>query len=272
MRVSSFSFSCIFLLFPLFRCRGVLLLSGTIMKNGKPSNLYPLLKAVRHPFGDNQRRYEFFFCNGQQKMFRGVPTWDASGSSNLKELNAHTSSHIFRMTKEDAMKELPPRKRELKKVPVSPRHEMRYTQAVKDLAEAYSLSTIHGTGGGDNDDILALFQKLRQISSNAKVDSVVALSNSILMEESSIVIFTNFVAVAREIYEKLEEMSWQGELLTGETAPKKRQAMVDRFQTNLSPVFVCTYGAGGVGLTLTGEIYIIRFLFVISNIVFYSCN
>ena len=90
--------------------------------------------------------------------------------------------------------------------------------------------------------------------------------------EQSIVIFTNFVAVAREIHEKLEEMSWQGELLTGETAPKKRQAMVDRFQTNLSPVFVCTYGAGGVGLTLTGEIYIIRFLFVISNIVFYSCD
>ena len=48
-------------------------------------------------------------------------------------------------------------------------------------------------------------------------------------------------------------MDWAGELLTGETVSKKRQAMVDRFQTGISPVFVCTYGAGGVGLTLTGE-------------------
>ncbi len=31
------------------------------MKNGKPSNLFPLLKAVRHPFADDQRMYEVSF-------------------------------------------------------------------------------------------------------------------------------------------------------------------------------------------------------------------
>lgn len=43
------------------KCQGVLLLSGTPMKNGKPSNLFPLLKAVKHPFGDNQKKYEVRF-------------------------------------------------------------------------------------------------------------------------------------------------------------------------------------------------------------------
>ena len=220
------------------------------MKNGKPANLFPLLKAVCHPFGDNQRRYEFFFCNGQQKMFRGLEVWDASGSSNLKELNAHTASHIFRMTKEECMsKELSPRCRIIKTVPVAPLHQTRYSQALKDLAQAYTLSS--ASSGGENDDILGYFQKIRQISSFGKVDAVVALSNQILIKESSIVIFTNFVSVAKEIYSKLEGMSWNGELLCGETPPRKRQAMVDMFQSGLSPVFVCTYGAGGVGLTLT---------------------
>lgn len=220
------------------------------MKNGKPANLFPLLKAVCHPFGDNQRRYEFFFCNGQQKMFRGQEVWDAAGSSNLKELNAHTASHIFRMTKEECMsKELSPRCRIIKTVPVAPLHQTRYSQALKDLAQAYTLSS--ASSGGENDDILGYFQKIRQISSFGKVDAVVALSNQILIEESSIVIFTNFVSVAKEIYSKLEGMSWAGELLCGETPPRKRQAMVDMFQSGLSPVFVCTYGAGGVGLTLT---------------------
>ena len=43
MRVSSFSFSCIFLLFPLFRCRGVLLLSGTPMKVSRELSLLLLV-------------------------------------------------------------------------------------------------------------------------------------------------------------------------------------------------------------------------------------
>ncbi|KAL3808535.1 hypothetical protein ACHAXA_002702 [Cyclostephanos tholiformis] len=232
------------------KCRGVLLLSGTPMKNGRPSNLFPLLRAVQHPFGDNQKRYEFFFCNGQQRNIRGMMTWDATGSSNLKELHAHTASHIFRMTKEECMSsELPPRKREIVKMPVPSRHELRYTQALKDLAEAFNSS--HTSCGGDNDDTLSSLMRLRQISAVAKVDAIVSLSNSILIKESSIVIFTSFVAVAKDIYRKLEDMDWAGELLTGETVSKKRQAMVDRFQTGISPVFVCTYGAGGVGLTLT---------------------
>ncbi|KAL7539166.1 hypothetical protein ACHAXR_011839 [Thalassiosira sp. AJA248-18] len=233
------------LMFPK-KCRGVLLLSGTPMKNGKPSNLFPLLKAVKHPFGDNQKRFEFFFCNGQQRTMRGALVWDATGSSNLKELNAHTLTHIFRLTKEECLR-LPPRKREFRNVPVSPRHQLRYTEALKDLALAFSSDA----NGGERDDILSLLLKLRQKSSIAKVDAVVGLSNSILTEESSIVIFTHFVAVAKDIHQKLEERDWAGELLTGETKSNKRQAMVDRFQAGLSPVFVCTYGAGGVGITLT---------------------
>jgi SNF2 family DNA or RNA helicase len=86
------------------------------------------------------------------------------------------------------------------------------------------------------------------------VDAVVQLSNAICIEESSIVIFSHYVKVAKEIQERLAEMDWTVELLTGETPPTKRQAMVDRFQSGLSPVFVCTYGAGSVGLTLTGEL------------------
>ncbi|KAL9181808.1 hypothetical protein ACHAXT_012151 [Thalassiosira profunda] len=234
------------LMFPK-KCRGVLLLSGTPMKNGKPSNLFPLLKAVRHPFGDEQKRYEFYFCNGQTRLMRGKEVWDASGSSNLKELNAHTASHIFRMTKEEAL-ELPPRKRELRSIPIPPRYELRYTEALKDLAHAVSLG---------EEDILTPLQTLRKVSSDAKVGAVAALANTILVEESSIVIFSFFVPVAKAIYARLNEMGWEGELLCGETPAKKRQDMVDRFQSGLSPVFVCTYGAGGVGLTLTAACTVI---------------
>ena len=37
----------------------------------------------------------------------------------------------------------------------------------------------------------------------------------------------------------------------------ERQVMVDKFQSGLSSVFICTFGAGGVGLTLTAASTII---------------
>jgi hypothetical protein len=103
------------------------------MKNGKPSNIFPLLRAAGHPFGDDQKKFEFFFCNGQMKRFSGQFVWDASGSSNLSLLNAHISSHVFHKTKEDCLKQLPPKKREFKHVPVSSRFQLQHRQYMSEL-------------------------------------------------------------------------------------------------------------------------------------------
>ncbi len=78
-----------------------------------------------------------------------------------------------------------------------------------------------------------------------------SLAKSILEEEPSLVIFTYFVSVAKEVHRKLQNVGWAGELLAGETPSSKRQAMVDNFQDGISPVFIATFGAGGVGITLT---------------------
>jgi hypothetical protein len=184
------------------------------MKNGKPSNLFPLLKAVKHPFGDEQKKYEFFFCNAQYRRMNGKEVWDASGSSNLNELHAHTSSHIFRKTKDECMSdELHPKKREYMKVsvasaiasnhllnstlfshiqvPVSSRQELRYIQALKELANAFNaMQAARGEFGSDANDvnILEPFNKLRQASSFAKIEAAVGLAKDLLEEEGSIVI------------------------------------------------------------------------------------
>jgi len=66
-----------------------------------------------------------------------------------------------------------------------------------------------------------------------------------------VVIFTYFAQVAKQVHSKLVDSGWPCSLLTGETPQKKRQELVDNFQNGLTSVFVCTFGAGGVGLTLT---------------------
>jgi len=226
---------------------GVLLLTGTPMKNGKPSNLFPLLKAVQHPFGKHQRAYEVHFCGGREVNFGGGRSvWNASGAENLDQLRALTQSHLLHLTKEDCLKNLPPQTRVFQHVPVSSRCQMQHNQALQKLAKVYE------NRRSDNyDAVLGAVQNLRMVDSLAKVDATVQVAKQVLQEEPAIVIFTSFLQVAKMVHQKLGEAGWQGELLTGETPAKKRQDMVDNFQNGLSPVFVLTFGAGGTGLTLT---------------------
>jgi SNF2 family DNA or RNA helicase len=158
-----------------------------------------------------------------------------------------TQSHLLHMTKDACLKDLPPQTRIFKEVPVSSQSQLRHTAALHDLAKIY-----YSTKATKNDQaVLGAVQILRQVDSLAKVDATVALAMSILETEPAVVIFTSFVEVAKRVHAKLESAGWNGEVLTGETPAAKRQAMVDSFQSGLSSVFVGTYGAGGVGLTLT---------------------
>merc|ERR1712194_924186 len=105
--------------------------------------------------------------------------------------------------------------------------------------------------------LLRLVGKVRFVSSIAKVDATVALAMTILEKEPAVVIFTHFVEVAKRVHNKLIESGWNGEILTGETPGNKRAKKVNNFQEGLSPVFTCTFGVGGVGLTLTAASTII---------------
>jgi hypothetical protein len=104
------------------------------MKNGKPLNLFPLLKAVRHPLSDHQKAYEKHFCAGMEKNFgRGRPIWDANGCSNLPQLKRLAASNLLHLTKEQCLADLPPLVRETRRVPVCSRNKIQYARAVKDL-------------------------------------------------------------------------------------------------------------------------------------------
>eukprot|EP00977_Amphora_coffeiformis_P001275 scaffold261_cov170-Amphora_coffeaeformis.AAC.23 len=226
-------------------CEGVLLLTGTPMKNGKPANLFPLLKAVNHPLGRHQKTYESHFCGGREISFGARKTWQASGAANLEQLRTLAKSHMLHLTKETCLKELPPLTRNFLQVPVSSRRQMQHNTALQDLAKIYETKS-----SGSDDRILAAVEKLRMVGSLAKVEACVEHAKKILLKEPAVVIFASFQEVVKEIHRQLAEAGWKGELLTGATPQNKRQTAVDNFQQGLSPVFCCTFGAGGVGLTL----------------------
>ena len=224
------------------------------MKNGKPANLFPLLRAVKHPFGNHQRAYEAHFCGGRDMGTTGRSMWVATGAANLDQLRVLTKSHMLHMTKDEVLKELPKQTRIKKTVFVSSKSQMRHNDAMRKLSLIYENRS---SDPFQQEAILGAVQNMRLVDSFAKVTATVEVAREVLRKEPAVVIFTSFVDVAKMVHEKLSDFGWAGELLTGETPAKKRQGMVDKFQNGLSPVFCCTFGAGGVGLTLTAACTVI---------------
>ena len=72
----------------------------------------------------------------------------------------------------------------------------------------------------------------------------------LLEQGQAVVIFTEYLESAKGLYTALSQTA-PCELLTGETKQEDRQAIVDRFQSGTSKIFIGTIKAGGVGLTLT---------------------
>jgi SNF2 family DNA or RNA helicase len=50
-------------------CHGFIAISGTPMKNGQAKNIFPLLKACRHPLGDDFRAFQKRYCGATRRVF-----------------------------------------------------------------------------------------------------------------------------------------------------------------------------------------------------------
>jgi len=115
---------------PSLKLGAVLLLTGTPMKNGKNSQLFPLLRAIDHPLGKNQREYEAKYCGGSMNSFGGRNVWTANGATNGAELNAQIGYALLRKTKDEVLK-LPEQKRKIRQVTMAKVDQSKYAFFLK---------------------------------------------------------------------------------------------------------------------------------------------
>ncbi|GHE55049.1 DEAD/DEAH box helicase [Streptomyces capitiformicae] len=85
------------------------------------------------------------------------------------------------------------------------------------------------------------------------------LLDTLLSEDGSALVFTQYVGMARLITAHLAARAVPVELLHGGTPVKDREAMVDRFQSGTTPVLVLSLKAAGTGLNLTRAGHVIHF-------------
>ncbi|AFY75460.1 DNA/RNA helicase, superfamily II, SNF2 family (plasmid) [Synechococcus sp. PCC 7502] len=226
------------------KCLAAWLLTGTPIKNGRPKNLFPLLVATGHPLSYDKVSYEKYYCAATHKDIGSKSVWDASGAAHLNELSAKTTDIMLRRKKSECLN-LPPKIRSFINAEVSKEGLKAYNQEIDELLASYRERVRLNLISDDAEAMVTLGQ-LRLAGSMAKVETTIAIAEEVLEQGNQVVIFTEFIESAKALHKALG-----GELLTGATDVKDRQALVDRFQSGESKVFVGTIRAGGVGITLT---------------------
>lgn len=237
-------------------CISLIGLTGTPMNNGKPMNLYPLLKMINHPIAANKSAYDVRYCDAKSTHFC---KWNTSGAINLDELNERIKTKVIRRLKTDCL-DLPAKmfidvtcddNSDAEK-----EYQSEFKRVVKEYKERVKLGKISG-----NSEALVMLGNFRKLSSLYKTYEAIERAKTLLESNQSVVIFTQFVESAKRIAEHFDV-----ECLTGETPVQKtvkgkkvypRQMMVENFQSGKTKVFVSTIGAGGVGITLTASNHLI---------------
>jgi SNF2 family DNA or RNA helicase len=232
------------------RLRAIWLLTGTPMKNGRPSQLFPLLVAIGHPLGQDQQAFEQRYCQGHWRQVNGQQRWQASGAERLDELQVLTRPLLLHRRKQDCL-DLPPKRRELHPVELSASQGRGFQHLLQGRVDDYRRRAAQGDVR-PGAEALAMLTALRQIGAQYKLPTAVDLVGGLLQRGEAVVVFTAFVAAAEQLQERLG-----GCLLTGRVKPAERQGQVNRFQAGQIPLLIATFGTGGLGFNLNRAAHVV---------------
>ncbi|WP_353945567.1 DEAD/DEAH box helicase [Streptomyces sp. HUAS MG91] len=99
----------------------------------------------------------------------------------------------------------------------------------------------------------------RLVGRSGKLALLDELLDTIVAESGSVLVFTQYVSMARLLSTHLTTRAIPHQLLHGGTPVAERERMVDRFQSGEVPVFLLSLKAAGTGLNLTRAGHVIHF-------------
>ncbi|MBV2357357.1 DEAD/DEAH box helicase [Streptomyces sp. J2-1] len=167
--------------------------------------------------------------------------------------------------------ELPPKTETDHPVPLTAEQTALYEQQVRAaMAEIRSTEGIARSGL-----VLKLLTGLKQICNHpgqflkeeepklagrsGKLALLDELLDTILAEDGAVLVFTQYVAMARLLERHLADRGITAQLLHGGTPVARREEMVRRFQDGEVPVFLLSLKAAGTGLNLTRADHVVHY-------------
>ncbi|SCK23518.1 DEAD/DEAH box helicase [Streptomyces sp. WMMB 322] len=94
---------------------------------------------------------------------------------------------------------------------------------------------------------------------SGKLELLDELLEVILAEDAAVLVFTQYVEMARLLGHHLHQRGVQAQLLHGGTPVARREEMVRRFQSGEVPVFLLSLKAAGTGLNLTRAAHVVHY-------------
>jgi SWI/SNF-related matrix-associated actin-dependent regulator 1 of chromatin subfamily A len=254
-------------------CDKRVFLTGTPVLN-RPKELFTTLRLLApDSFPSSFFEYAKKYCNAHQKKInrRGDLSWDFNGFSNLEELQYKLRSTVMvRRLKEDVLKELPPKRRQIIELSLSSdkvlKEEIEYIKRIKKVKQEIRREVLEAKASNDNERYKAAVRKMRSIdglvigemaelrhrTALAKVPQAVEFIENALENEDKIVVFGYHRDVIEAIEEKLNDKKKIAVKLYGGMSETAKQKSVDEFQQNDDiKVFIGQITAAGIGLTLT---------------------
>ncbi|HEU4490332.1 MAG TPA: DEAD/DEAH box helicase, partial [Jiangellales bacterium] len=166
--------------------------------------------------------------------------------------------------------ELPPKTETDRVVPLTAEQTTLYEALVRE-----SLDEIRRTEGiARRGLVLKLLTGLKQICNHpaqylgqtapvagrsGKLEALDGLLDVVLDEGDAVLLFTQYVGMARLLESHLTSRGVGTQLLHGGTPVRRREEMVRRFQTGDVPVFLLSLKAAGTGLTLTRATHVVHY-------------
>ncbi|MGA5703740.1 DEAD/DEAH box helicase [Peterkaempfera bronchialis] len=102
-------------------------------------------------------------------------------------------------------------------------------------------------------------QRPRIADRSGKLELLDELLDTVLAEDAAVLVFTQYVRMARLIEAHLAARGVPVQFLHGGTPVKRREEMVRRFQEGTAPVFLLSLKAAGTGLNLTRAEHVVHY-------------
>ncbi|CAM9782637.1 unnamed protein product, partial [Heterosigma akashiwo] len=235
-----------------------LLLSGTPALS-RPAELWPQLCALRQHLFPSFHRFADRYCDGKQGPFG----YEAKGATRVEELKTLLGSLLMiRRMKEDYPDALPPKDREFVEVAVDPAVMVTFKEIQekeKEIKRQIDETPLDDEGKLKYLDILKknCISEMYRLSGKAKMQAVIAHLLELLGigkcdGAKKIVVFCHSMVVMDALEEALAAAGVALVRMDGKTGSKKRQELVDRFQSQPKiRAAILSMTACGAGITLT---------------------
>ena len=233
-------------------------LTGTPLSN-RPRDLFPLLQLVNHPLGRHFLAFAKRYCDA----YRGQFGWVTDGASRVEELTVQLHGTMLRRRKEEVL-DLPKKLRSWFTIDVSvtARREAKgFLRAVIDERQSRrdeAMTHAKTDDAASPNSAVALLGKLAPVRKKiaiAKTKTTMEFVDGILDQGEKVIVYSCFTHPTEILAERFGDAS---RTLTGKTPLKRRQEIVDAFQTDDTVrVLIANIIAGGVGINLTAARHVV---------------